>query len=120
MIKKFKSLFLLLTIFITSFFINTTLVFATVNPACEKIFGGETEKLLKQYYPFITYGLIILFIVYTSIEAIKALSNADDKGSKNFYKRISKRIAVVCIALLIPSLIEFFFSALGLNFCFLQ
>lgn len=118
MIKQIKSIFSISIIFLTSFFINTTTALATQTGGCKEIFSGKTEEFLNKYYPFITYGLIIALIVYSSIDAIKALVNADDKGSKGFYKRIAKRIAVVCFALLTPSFIKFFFNALGLNYCF--
>lgn len=71
------------------------------------IFGDELIDFLKKLFWIISIAGIILLVVMTMVEFVKALTGSDDSGLIKGFKHTFVRIVAVIILLLLPTIITF-------------
>lgn len=73
----------------------------------EEIFGKELIEWLKSAFLLIQVGSIIIVIILTMLDVVKAVASSEEGTTKKIFKNITIRFIIVAIFLLLPILIEF-------------
>ena len=76
---------------------------------------GTPAWYLHQIFNIIKYGSIILCLVLTIIEYVKAAASNDDNAIKKASQKTLKRIIITIILFIAPTLIEFILDLLGIT-----
>lgn len=84
---------------------------AILNDEQGSMFAEWLSRLLK----LVQIGAIVLVIVLTAVDSIRAFASFEEKNSKSFYKRLLTRLICIAILFLVPGLIEMMLSLGGAN-----
>ena len=76
---------------------------------------GTPAWYLHQIFNIIKYGSIILCLVLTIIEYVKAAASNDDNAIKKASQKTLKRIIITIILFIAPTFIEFILDLLGIT-----
>ncbi len=77
--------------------------------------SGTPAWYLHQLFNIIKYGAIVLCLVLTIIEYVKAATSQDDSAIKKASQKTLKRVIITIILFLAPTLIEFILELLGIT-----
>lgn len=75
--------------------------------SCDVLLGDDFLKLLSDGFLLLKIGAVILTIILSMIDYLKAATVADDDGRKKANKNIKTRIIVLVLILVLPTIIEF-------------
>ena len=76
---------------------------------------GTPAWYLHQLFNIIKYGAIVLCLVLTIIEYVKAATSQDDNAIKKASQKTLKRVLIAVILFLAPTIIEFILELLGIT-----
>ncbi len=93
---------------------------------CEGIFGkngkGQLGKILREIFKYMRIVAVSLFVIFTTLDFIKAISGADDSPIKSATKNLTKRFVILLVLLILPTLINIVLSIIEIKngLCFLN
>lgn len=93
---------------------------------CEGVFGkdgkGQLGKILREVFKYMRIVALAFFIIFSTIDFIKAIAGSDDSQIKNATKNLTKRFILLLILLILPTLINIFLSIVEIKngLCFLN
>lgn len=79
------------------------------------IFGTNTIKFVYNLFLAIQIIGIVLLIVLTSVDFVKAVIAADEDGLKKAFKSLYRRIIVVVLLLMLPTLVTWILNMINAN-----
>ena len=120
-----KRILVVLLIVISSFMINNTFVLADTTAkvkdtnTCSSVFGSVDNKedlayYMQKVFNIMKFAGIILAIVMTIKDLIIAMSEQKNEMYAKLPGKTIKRIAYAIAIFLLPNIIEFLFTAIGL------
>ena len=93
---------------------------------CEDVFGkgdkGQLSKILREIFKYIRIAAVGLFVIFTSLDFIKAIAGSDDSPIKKASKNLTKRFVILLILLILPTLVNIVLSIVEIKngLCFLN
>lgn len=81
--------------------------FSKKEVTCTELLGRDLIKLINSSFLIICVSSIVLIVVFTSLDFIKAIASNDDDIMKKSTSRLKARLIAVVILLLLPVLVSF-------------
>ena len=92
-------------------------VFAAKN-SCNKIFGNNTLKMIKDAYKLLRFAVPILLLALSTSDFIKAVSGQNADDLQKAIKKLGARIVIALLILVLPTILYFVLDdILGMNIC---
>lgn len=93
---------------------------------CEGVFGkdgkGQFAKVLREIFKYMRIIAVGLFVIFTTLDFIKAISASEDNPIKTATKNLTSRFIYLLILLVLPTLINIVLSIIEIKngLCFLN
>lgn len=79
------------------------------------VFSGEMKDFLNTVLWYIRIGAVVLAIILSLVDYIKAASGSDDKSMSAANKKFMTRVMLVAVLFLVPVLLEFVLNLLNIS-----